>query len=122
VILDFDLAWWRSSPPRNDGAFRGTVTYVAPEVARGEMPTQRSDLFSLGAILLHLATGVAPRTVTSSLGAALLIAGESPLSVPNAAQLRARGPSHAAIVDLLIAHDPADRPSSAEELLKSLAP
>lgn len=121
VILDFDLAWWRDGPSRDDGAFRGTLAYVAPEVARGERPTPKSDLFSLGAVLLHAATGIHPRLVDPGVvtfAAALLTAGETPIVVPDAAALRVRGRSHAAILEL-IAHDPADRPS-AEALLKSL--
>jgi serine/threonine-protein kinase len=41
---------------------RARATTVAPEVARGEAPTERSDVFSLGAILreMVIGTGVLP--------------------------------------------------------------
>src|SRR5262249_36534793 len=64
ILLDLDLAWWRDGPAR-DGAFRGTVAYVAPEVARGEPPTAASDLFSLAAVLLYAATAKPPRSGSS---------------------------------------------------------
>jgi len=116
VILDFDLAWWRESPPRDDGAFRGTIAYVAPEIARGERPTAKSDVFSLGALLLHAATGQSPRAIDTmpSFAALLVAAAETPLVAP--AHLAERGRGHAAILRM-IAHDPSDRPSPAELLL-----
>ncbi len=117
VLLDFDLACWRGAPTR-DGAFRGTVAYSAPEVARGEQPTVVSDLFSLAASFLHAATGLPPRD-GPSLAAVLAKAGDEALlldtGVPAKADLAARGPAHAALVRCL-AHDPTERPRSAREV------
>jgi len=42
------------------GAFLGTPGYVAPETLRGRGTTFRSDLFSLGCLLYHLATQTDP--------------------------------------------------------------
>lgn len=117
-LLDFDLAWWREGPAR-DGAFRGTIAYAAPEVARGERPSPRSDLFSLAATLLHAVTGVAPRS-GPSLAALLAVAGEEPLLRAEHAQLEARGPGHAALLACL-AHAPEDRPPSARALVERTA-
>ncbi|KAH9593123.1 Protein kinase domain [Trypanosoma melophagium] len=39
---------------------RGTPGYMAPEVARGELPTGKSDIFSLGITVLELLTGRLP--------------------------------------------------------------
>jgi Tol biopolymer transport system component len=70
-ILDFGLARQdpviagagdlSSSPtaarPTNPGAMIGTVGYLAPEQARGEVADHRADIFSLGAVLFEMLTG-----------------------------------------------------------------
>ncbi|MBX3223218.1 MAG: hypothetical protein KF795_22090 [Labilithrix sp.] len=119
VLLDLDLAWWRDGPSRLDGAFRGTIAYVAPEVARGEPPTAASDLFALAATLLHGVNGVPPRD-GPSFAALLAAAAEAPLLDEAArGRLAAKGPGHAALAACL-AHDPAHRPASARAALAVL--
>ena len=118
MLLDLDLACWREGPAR-DGAFRGTVAYVAPELARGERPSPRSDLFALAAALLHAVTGAPPRA-GSSFAALLALAAEAPLLRDDRTRdLAARGPGHAALIACL-AHDPAHRPPSARAVLAML--
>jgi eukaryotic-like serine/threonine-protein kinase len=112
MILDFDLACWREGPPR-DGAFRGTILYTAPEIARGDLPTVQSDLFSLAATLWHAASGAPPR-VGSSLAALLATAGEKPVFTEGAPVPRSSG--EAALIPCL-AHDPRDRPASARDVV-----
>jgi serine/threonine protein kinase len=121
IVLDFDLAWWREGPPR-DGAFRGTIGYAAPEVARGERPTPASDLFSLAAVLLFARTGASPRPERRSFAAILADAAETSIVERAESALGGRerepgaGPGHAVILRCL-AHDPAERPASARAAL-----
>ena len=57
-LVDFGL----SGMTRRDstGALVGTPDYIAPELLRGAKDTHRSDLFSLGATLYHLLSGILP--------------------------------------------------------------
>jgi len=70
-ILDFGLATVAASPVRDPdstltmgitdpGAAVGTIAYMSPEQARGQMVDARSDLWTLGVILYEITTGSRP--------------------------------------------------------------
>ena len=74
-ILDFGLARIEGARRGNDGAVSrletvgelttpgtamGTVSYMSPEQARGQLADARTDLFSLGTVLYEMATGALP--------------------------------------------------------------
>jgi serine/threonine protein kinase/Tol biopolymer transport system component len=72
-VLDFGLAKADGGPSAMDGASEthtefhtvvgttlGTVHYMSPEQARGEVVDARTDLFSLGVVLYEMATGRQP--------------------------------------------------------------
>ena len=80
-LCDFGLATLATAtaPARANGAFRGTLLYAAPEVARGERCDARSDRFALAATLGHLVLGTPPRPASLPVPALLALAAEAPL-------------------------------------------
>jgi serine/threonine protein kinase len=65
------------------GTLSGTLLYMPPEILRGEAAQAGSDVFSLGAVLYELATGVHP------------FAGQTPLDVFEAIECRKVDPPSA---------------------------
>jgi eukaryotic-like serine/threonine-protein kinase len=86
------------------GMMAGTPAYLAPEVARGQVPTTASDVFSLGATLYAAVEGRAPFGEGNNQLALLhaVAAGEVPPPLH-------AGPLFAVLMSLL-ANDPAARP------------
>lgn len=59
-LADFGVAAWRSEAPAlvRRGGLSGTPGFIAPEYVAGQPPTERSDLYSLGRLLLECLTGM----------------------------------------------------------------
>jgi serine/threonine protein kinase len=115
ALIDFGLAQWRGGGPPSDGATRGTLLYVAPEVARGERFDTRADDFALAAALFTLATGTPLRDARGT-AAVLAEAGSKPFDATHPGQTwrdRATELFPRSIADALLAclaFDPRDRP------------
>src|SRR6185436_1050653 len=85
-LLDFGLARvqpemvtiGQAAATTEAGLLLGTVAYMAPEQARGEMITQEADVFALGVMLYELVTGRHPFAAPSQLGTLHALMWESP--------------------------------------------
>lgn len=100
------------------GTILGTPRYMAPEAWQGEPATERTDLYSLGAVLYELMSGQAPhpQTYLDELRHAVLERDAVPLAVvaPDVE------PRLATLVDRCLRRDPGARPASADDLCHQL--
>ncbi len=100
------------------GTSPGTPAYMAPEQASGDTLDERADLYALGVVAYEMLAGAHPfgaRTPREAIAAHL---GEPP--PPLAARRPDVPPALAALVEQLLAKNPADRPPSAEAVLHAL--
>lgn len=126
-ILDFGLAKAAASAPSHDDATRtanltnpgstvGTVAYMSPEQARGNVElTVQSDQFSFGLVLYELASGrrAFGRGSAAETMTAIIREDAAPLPASTPAPLRW-------IIDRLLSKDPSDRYDSTRDLYREL--
>jgi TolB-like protein/tRNA A-37 threonylcarbamoyl transferase component Bud32/tetratricopeptide (TPR) repeat protein len=128
-ILDFGLA---KSLPRSitdpgagertfdstTGHFFGTLHFISPEQARGQNADARSDLFSVGVVLYHMASGHLPFNADAPLMVLDKIReGEPEPFVPLDPSFP---PAAAKIISRLLQKNPDDRYQTARDLLADL--
>ncbi len=112
-----------TSERRNDltipGVTVGTVLYMSPEQARGQLADARTDLFSLGAVLYQMATGVLPFQGETSavIYEAILNRTPPPVTQVNAAM----PPEFARVVDKALEKDRSLRYQTATDFKTDLA-
>lgn len=124
TVLVTEFGMW-SALPLMDAARvrfeRGRAHYLSPEVARSQPADVRADVFSAGVMLYELLLGERPFSGTTQLVVAMAIAEgkRKPVSEhPRAARL---SPELCAVVEHMIAHDPAQRFQTARAALNALS-
>jgi Tol biopolymer transport system component len=134
-ILDFGLAksagpsgsedWARASgdprvpdPLTRPGSNPGTPGYMSPEQARGEKLDGRSDLFSLGLVLVEMATGKSPFAEQPASGLLAAVSNDEPVSLVGVD--RQVAPGLARVIRKALAKDRRHRHQAAGELLNDL--
>jgi serine/threonine protein kinase len=101
------------------GIVTGTPLYMSPEQATGETADERSDLFSLGAVLYEMLTGKSPFEAPSIVGVMKRIMDETP-SPP--AKLNPEVPASLSELTMaLLDKNPQRRPESAALVAHTLA-
>jgi tetratricopeptide (TPR) repeat protein len=95
-LTDFGISRWAEETLTHTGPEPGTPAYQAPEVTTGRPATSASDVYSLGATLFAIVEGKPPR-------------GDELVS---GARLTSRTESLRAVMDELLALDPAQRPTA----------
>ena len=115
MITDFGLARAIDDASiTRTGVIAGTPQYMSPEQARGEPVDARSDLFSLGSVLYTMAAGRPPFGAESTYGILRRITDSGPRSLR---EINSQIPEwFEQIVQRLLAKDPNERFSSAEEV------
>jgi serine/threonine-protein kinase len=101
-----------------DGAFRGTLSYAAPETIQGSPATVQSDLYSCGIVLYQLLSGANPIRGNDPNETLFRVLHHVP---PPVVSLRSDVPEPISLaIDRVISKDPIDRFESATEFADAL--
>ena len=127
-VLDFGLAKIANPAQKKDefdtftltqaGMVMGTLPYMSPEQLQGSSVDHRTDIFSLGAVVYEMATGLRPFPGASSIEISSSILRDTPRPVT---ELRADLPTGLQrILDRCLAKQITERYSSARELQQAV--
>ncbi len=117
-VADFGIARGMAKGNTLKKEALGSVHYISPEQAKGDHVDARSDIYSLGVVMYELATGKQPYEGSSPVNVALQHINGTP-TLPSA--LNSSIPTGMEqIIMKAMAQNPADRYSSAEELLQAI--
>lgn len=112
-LTDFGVSTWRFEIPAlvARGGLAGTPGFIAPEYVNGSPPSERSDLYSLGRLLVECMTG-AQQNIGGAKTNGLRRAAMRPLELPE--RLRRAEPELCAALMALCELDPSKRVQTAE--------
>ena len=119
-ILDFGLAIAGNSfdPFVSRGTLVGSPGFLSPEQARNEALDDRTDLYSLGAVLFMMCSGALPLTSGSIAGQIIAIICYTPRSLTD---VKPETPvALSELIDQLLLKEPKDRPATATEVANRL--
>lgn len=119
VVMDLGLAHVSGGARlTTSGDIFGTPRYMAPEQARGEGMTIQSDLYAAGVLLYEMLTGRIPHEADGTGATILKIALEEPEPITRHRDDLA--PGLVAVLDRLLAREPAERFTSARQAREAL--
>jgi len=118
VLIDFGLARRAidETAVTSAGQVLGSPYYISPEQAQGQVVDNRTDLYSLGVMFYEMLTGDKPYIGRSPMA---IMAQHTGSPIPRLPDNLA---AQQAVLDRLMAKDPAARYASADELLADLDP
>ncbi|WP_243343618.1 Stk1 family PASTA domain-containing Ser/Thr kinase [Anaerococcus sp. AGMB09787] len=118
-VTDFGIARVSSNATITyTSSILGTVHYISPEQAKGKIVDEKSDLYSLGAVMYEMATGRVPFDADNSVGIAVMHIQDKPRDA-RAINLSLSDKLNSIIMKLL-EKDPSNRYLSAKDLITAL--
>ena len=119
ILMDFGIVKITGAERHTaTGAVVGTARYIPPEMIRGEVPDQRSDIYSLGATLFEMLTGDPPFEADSAMALMMMHLNDPP---PDMRRLRPDAPDALiAVVEKSLAKSREGRFASMAEMAATL--
>jgi serine/threonine protein kinase len=117
-ITDFGIALLLRGSGTADRAVFGSPKYISPEQVVGHHVDRRCDIFSLGAVLYEMLTGLPPFDADDLNAILYKVINETPL--PPTSRNRGIPPVFDRIVAKALAKNPEDRYQSAQEMASGL--
>ncbi|RZA18585.1 MAG: serine/threonine protein kinase, partial [Lysobacteraceae bacterium] len=116
LLADFGIALRRGNNPRltSTGLAVGSTAYMPPEQARGNEVDRRADLYSIGVLTWEMLTGRLPYNAGDALSMALKHVQDPIPRLPSTLK------HWQEFIDKAMAKQPADRYSSAQDMLDAL--
>lgn len=118
-VTDFGIARVSSNATITyTSSILGTVHYISPEQAKGKIVDEKSDLYSLGAVMYEMATGRVPFDADNSVGIAVMHIQDKPEAPKNLNPELSEHLNY--IIMKLLDKEPSNRFLNARELIGAL--